>query len=141
MKRYSVGFAFSQDATKCVLMHKNRPANQAGKVNGIGGKVELIETPAQGMAREYMEETGVITDPFDWEEYATLEGSDWTVHCFRLFDDEAVEQAKTMTDEMVFIWNIDSSDRTFDFFENASWLFYMALDNDPDRSKVTVTWD
>jgi 8-oxo-dGTP diphosphatase len=122
------------------LIHKTHPSNQAGKVNGVGGKVEVFETPAQGMSREYLEETGVITDPFDWEEFAKLSGDDWAVHCFRIFDDEAVESAKTMTEEEIFVDTLDAA-TYLKFFENASWLFYMALDVDLDRNVVDVTWD
>jgi 8-oxo-dGTP pyrophosphatase MutT (NUDIX family) len=55
--RYVVGFLFSQDESKVLLVWKNRPAWQNGKLNGIGGKIEAGETPLQAMEREFKEET------------------------------------------------------------------------------------
>ena len=42
-----------------VLTHKNRPAWQAGKLNGVGGKIELLESPVAAMVREF--ELGLAT--------------------------------------------------------------------------------
>lgn len=58
---YVLGFMFNEDESKVLLVHKNRPTWQAGKLNGIGGKIEAGETPLQAMEREFMEETGFIS--------------------------------------------------------------------------------
>jgi hypothetical protein len=55
--RYVLGFVFSEDSSRVLLVWKNRPAWQAGKLNGIGGKIEAGETPLQAMQREFREET------------------------------------------------------------------------------------
>ena len=52
MSAYTLGFVFDSSQEKVLLVHKQRPAWQAGKVNGIGGKVELGETPHTGIVRE-----------------------------------------------------------------------------------------
>ena len=64
---YVLGFMFSRDLERVLLIRKNRPAFQAGKFNGIGGKIEgtvkPLETPLQAMVREFEEEAGQkITD-------------------------------------------------------------------------------
>ncbi len=41
MERYVVGFCFNGDMSKVVLIQKNRPAWQVGKLNGVGGMVKL----------------------------------------------------------------------------------------------------
>jgi hypothetical protein len=53
----SFGFAFSPDHSRVVLIAKNRPARQAGRLNGVGGHVKPGETPAAAMAREFREES------------------------------------------------------------------------------------
>ena len=54
-KGYVLGFMFSPDMERILLMRKNRPEFQAGKFNGIGGKIEGTETPLQAMIREFEE--------------------------------------------------------------------------------------
>ena len=38
--KYVTGFLFSPDKKSVVLINKNRPAFQVGKLNGVGGKIE-----------------------------------------------------------------------------------------------------
>ena len=59
VKRYVVGFLLNYDRTQVVLIRKNRPAWQAGHLNGVGGKIEMGETPIEAMTREFEEETGL----------------------------------------------------------------------------------
>lgn len=79
---YVLGFAFSKDGQSIALIRKDRPTWQAGKLNGIGGKVEPGEPIIKAMAREFKEETGRYTLPQDWRYFAkfTFEGGE--VHCF-----------------------------------------------------------
>ena len=52
------GLVFNSDQSKIALILKNRPKFLAGKMNGIGGKVEIGEGHAESMSREFEEETG-----------------------------------------------------------------------------------
>lgn len=72
-KHYVLGFAFNNAVDHVVLIHKNRPQWQAGKINGIGGKVEPGEIPIFSMQREFYEETGIETVFHDWKQFAMLE--------------------------------------------------------------------
>jgi 8-oxo-dGTP diphosphatase len=104
---FVVGFAFDQPKAHVVLIEKNRPTWQAGRLNGIGGKINLGEVPSSAMHREFYEEAGVRCN--DWHHFATIEGVDWqldhTGHTLaRIFVFETslqwvYEKAKTMTDE------------------------------------------
>ena len=42
---YVLGFAFSKSGQMVLLIWKNKPEWQRGKMNGIGGKIELGEHP------------------------------------------------------------------------------------------------
>ena len=76
MKSYVLGFAFSPDHSKVVLIAKNRPAWQAGRRGGVGGHVEPGETPAAAMVREFREEAH-CEDALDWEPFGRLSGDQW----------------------------------------------------------------
>lgn len=50
---------FDEPLQNVLLIRKNRPQWQAGKMNGVGGKVEPGETPQGAAPRELFEETGL----------------------------------------------------------------------------------
>lgn len=104
MKReWVVGFLFDDEADLVVLIRKNRPEWQAGKLNGVGGKIEGDgvdrETVHEAMEREFEEEAGV--GGLEWHHFASLDWEEGTVHFLRTFSTTAVEHARTMTDERI----------------------------------------
>lgn len=95
LQRYVAGFAFNETRSRVALIRKDHPAWQAGKLNGVGGKVEDDEPPIMAMIREFNEEAGVGTAPWRWNRIADLQGVDqdgspWGVAIFeaRLPPDE-----------------------------------------------------
>ena len=95
MQEYVCGFLFSPDRRRVLLIRKRRPAWQAGKLNGVGGKVEPGETVGEALRREFREEAGL--DVADWRRGVVLTGPDWRGHFFRAFGD--IDAARAMTDE------------------------------------------
>src|SRR5439155_26466068 len=91
IQHYVCGFLFSPDRGRVVLIRKRRPAWQAGKLNGVGGKLEAGETPIDAMRREFREEAAV--DVHDWQHVLTLTGTDWQGHFFRAFGDISLLRA------------------------------------------------
>jgi 8-oxo-dGTP pyrophosphatase MutT (NUDIX family) len=82
--RYVAGFMFDVANKQVALIRKTKPAWQAGKLNGIGGKIEDGESPEAAMVREFLEETGCNTDRDDWSHFASLsedpeKGERWSV--------------------------------------------------------------
>jgi 8-oxo-dGTP diphosphatase len=146
-KNYVVGFLFngaifqdgrySQGATSVALIKKNRgPADMAGKLNGIGGKIEPGETPLVAMKREFFEETNAYIQ--GWTKFCELSGNDWTVHFFRVFPEYFID-IKTTTDEVVGYYNVKDilEDRPYrKIMPNLSWLIPMALDEDITDAKI-----
>jgi 8-oxo-dGTP diphosphatase len=68
--RYMVlGFAIDERTKQVLLIRKNRPEWQAGKLNGIGGHLEACDrnSSRDAMVREFKEETGIATPDFIWE--------------------------------------------------------------------------
>lgn len=121
--RYVCGFFFDA-ANHVLLIRKARPAWQAGKLNGVGGKIEAGETPAEAMVREFHEECGLVTAESDWRHYATLDGGFGEVLFFSGRGDAS--GAQSMTDEQVVL--IDAMALPENVVWNARWLIPMALD-------------
>lgn len=71
MTNYCLGFAFYQN--KVLLIGKLRPEWQRGKLNGVGGKIEITDKAYKhAMIREFREETGRTTFESDWKFVGTL---------------------------------------------------------------------
>jgi 8-oxo-dGTP diphosphatase len=130
MTHYVVGFAFNEDGTSVVLIKKNKPAWQAGKFNGVGGKIEEGETPAEAMVREFKEETGVDTLEANWTHFSVLNGEDCSVNCFCTFDN-ASYNASSCTSEYVCVVRMDYI-KEFPTIPNLAWLIPMALQTKTD---------
>jgi len=125
MKEYVAGFLFSTDRSQVVLVCKNKPAWQAGKLNGVGGKIESSELARIAMRREFLEEAGADVPETDWHPFCKIfVGEDVIVHFFRAFKDKVVD---TMTDELVRWYNVHEL-RGYDKIPNLDWLIPLALD-------------
>lgn len=98
---YVCGFLFSPCHRDVVLIRKARgPMNMAGRLNGVGGKVEEAETPALAMIREFREETGL--NILCWE-LAVVQRLDNAIIYFCVASDSRAYQATTTTDEQVSV--------------------------------------
>jgi len=133
LKRGVVGLAFSIEMTSLLLIRKQRPASQAGKLNGVGGKLEPGEEPIDAMVREFQEETGLVTLPSDWELFAVLTSPKWEVTFFRgCFDDSFLAQAAgvQLTHEQVEYWDVNLLPEQ-DTLCNLRWLVPFCEDTSP----------
>lgn len=66
-----------------LLVRKEHPEWQAGKLNGVGGHIEAGETPVEAMDREWLEEVGVGEDGApDWRLFAQITFSNAILFCF-----------------------------------------------------------
>jgi 8-oxo-dGTP diphosphatase len=135
-KQYVVGFMFSANKGHVVLIRKNRPDWQKGKLNGVGGKIELGEFPIKAMIREFQEETGVDTNILDWRLFATMEGPESKIYLYTGTSEPYCKGAQTVTDEHIDYY--PSSD--FDIYNcvpNLKWLIPMAKYENPLFAEVT----
>jgi 8-oxo-dGTP diphosphatase len=139
-QHYVCGFLFSPDRARVLLIRKRRPAWQAGKLNGVGGKIETGETPQEAMRREFREEAGV--DVPEWQHVLTLSGADdagsgrsWAGHFFRAFGD--LSRASAMTDEALEIYETAALPR--DTIPNLRWMIPLTLDDEPIDGRYALT--
>lgn len=122
--KFVVGFAFDQDK-RVAMIKKNRPPWQEGLYNGVGGKIELNETPLQAMIREFDEETGVLVD--NWQLYATLRYPKAELYFFKAeVPVEYLDGIESKTDEIVRVFPA-SSVKPYQMIKNLNWLLPLAL--------------
>ncbi len=143
---YVVGFLFDNDLERVVLIRKNKPEWQAGKFNGVGGKVEPGDTCPEGsyfpaMEREFFEETGVDTAPGSgvlWSCFGVLRGGDFNVHVYAAkAPSRIIEAVKSTTDEEVVICHADLRDDQFELIDtvpNLQWLVPMCRNGLKDKN-------
>lgn len=127
-KHYCVGFLFSQQLDRVLLIEKRKPAWQAGRLNGIGGKVEPGEEPLIAMAREFAEETGCAYMPEIWQHYCRLgyPDGDVVVEFFRAFHTAVLLDARSIEAEQLqraVPWLLPVH-----VIPNLRWLIPLALD-------------
>lgn len=137
-----LGYLFSADRLRVLLVLKNRPAFLAGLYNGIGGKVERSETYPLAMEREFEEETGIQVGYHRWKNYLTMSvRSDtfqgvYTVECYKTFADNEYEFNSFQQKE-------DESKRVFEvnklpvnIVPNLKWMIPLALNDNIRKSSV-----
>jgi 8-oxo-dGTP diphosphatase len=132
---YVAGFLFSPYKNKVALILKNKPKWQAGKYNAIGGKIEKGETPLQAMQREFEEEAG--TKIKDWAQYAVLQGEGFKVYFFWAADPK-IKLVKSMTDEVVEVFDTGEDKLPANLMTNVRWLIEMALSMPAERASSFV---
>ena len=124
------GFLFRNNGQEVALVSKMRPAWQAGKLNGIGGKIEGAETALEAMRREFEEEAGVLVQ--DWKKYALMKVQGGEVVFFVAHGDFTL---RTATDEIVDWYPVPNL-KELPVIKNLTWLIPLALD---EGCKSTVT--
>lgn len=125
MTNYVCGFYFDHKCRQVVLIWKNKPDWQKGKLNGVGGKIEAGETPQVAMRREFKEETGI--DHEDWKGLIALSTKEWRVYFFYAIGEAtSFEYAETQESEEVAKIKIDELDN-YAHISNVRWLIPMAL--------------
>jgi len=120
MKYYVVGFRFDEARQQVVLIEKNRPEWQRGKLNGVGGKVEEEETNSEAMVREFEEETSLKTYVDEWEEMGEINGDFGELKVFRSIG--SLEGIKTNTDEIINIIPVNQIHKATNIIGNLKYI-------------------
>jgi len=135
MTEYVLGFAFCKDYAgfnRVLLIRKKKPVWQAGKLNGVGGKIELTDlTVYDAMSREFKEETGLDSESTAWKRFAIMEFPEARVHCFTtVFIWKEFKRARSTTEELLEDYQFDErfleKMQHRDALPNLSWLVPMA---------------
>ncbi len=132
-KRYVVGFAI-EDA-QVLLIRKARPAWQAGKLNGVGGKIERAERSIDAMVREFREETQIATAPDCWELRAQVAWNDAHVD-FYVGYLPLLSRAESNNDEPLAIVGLRTPPP--DVLPNLRWLIPLCLDGTTGVAAIRI---
>lgn len=123
---YVNGFLFSPDYKRIVLIRKNRPTFQIGKLNGIGGRIEQDEAPIDAMKREFIEEAGL--DVENWHKFSIMEGNDWIVHMYVAISEDYTKTYSNTDEEIEIHYVFDLAN--LDVIPNLKWLIPLSIDTD-----------
>jgi 8-oxo-dGTP pyrophosphatase MutT (NUDIX family) len=130
---YVLGFAFTPSKGGVLLIRKNRPAWQAGKFNGVGGKIESTDpTVEDAMCREFYEETGIPTQESQWSLFAqhvkdTPDG--YHLHVLSTVLTEAQCQQSAMTTDEEPVWHTVTFHHDPDLVSGTRMYIEMALNH------------
>lgn len=129
MKEYSLGFIFNHDRSKILLIKKNRPIEQAGLYNGIGGKREPTDFSIEHcFIREVKEEADIdltIQPLFNVGSYG--DNQYYKIGIFSTcIKDNLFYSFKSLTDEKIEVHNISNLDN-LSFSEGAKDLIEKCL--------------
>lgn len=130
--RYVCGFYFTGDGRKVALIRKAHPEWQAGRLNGVGGRIENGETPVQAMKREFEEEAGITTFAQDWHMKLIHTGPGHVVYFFRHDRDPRHEGRLIFShsqDEPVDVYHV-SDLHALPVIPNLRWIVPLCLDDD-----------
>jgi 8-oxo-dGTP diphosphatase len=138
---YVLGFAFCRDLV--LLIRKNKPEWQAGRINGLGGAIEAGETEQEAMSREFCEEAGVLIRAAHWRKFLTMEFSDCVVHCFVtwLSETEYYNVRSATSEEVRWVNQHHSILRTPACLSNLRWLIPMATNFEYFENPGRIIYD
>ena len=128
---YVIGFLFNESMTQVMLINKNRPDWQAGKINALGGKIENNETSREAVAREIYEESTVWTTPQEWTWLGTMSGWDWAVVVYYILRKNL--GFFNATDEAIEIFDTDNLPDNL--IHNLRWLIPMCVDRERNQHR------
>lgn len=116
-----------KDNEVLMLFRKKNP--NRGKWNGVGGKIELAESPEEGCRREVLEETGLLVRSMLFKGMIALNGAE-CIHVF-ISDDFAGELIQS--DEGTLEWKrLDWILESADVVENIPLFIEEVLDHDSE---------
>ena len=122
---YVLGFVFDKTKKNVLLINKNKPEWQKGKMNGLGGKIESFDSsPEHAMIREMKEESGL--DIPSWDPVCLFQGTQgtWKVYVFTAITD--ITKFKNTTSEKCEIVSVNKlPDNVID---NLRWVIPMCFD-------------
>lgn len=117
--QYVLAFLFSEDKRELLLIRKNKPQWQRGRLNGIGGKIEPGEKPEDAILREIAEETGLVLSPSDITFKGIMLAPDYDLFLYASYGD--IQAARSITDEKLIPIKVKDLD-SYDTIDNLKWL-------------------
>jgi 8-oxo-dGTP pyrophosphatase MutT (NUDIX family) len=125
-QKYTVGFVFDSSREHVLLVHKQKPDWQIGKLNGVGGKYEPGETPEACVRREAREETTLDIPESEWVYVGTIVQDIGNVGILAAaYSGERTDAKKGDYEEVEWFGVRDIPDNAL---SNVHWLVPLSLD-------------
>jgi 8-oxo-dGTP diphosphatase len=126
MKRYTLGYIFTADLKKVLLVHKLAPEWQLGKLNAVGGKIEEGEESIDCIVREVEEETTLKTNKKAWRYLGEMHGEPWRMEIFTYVYQKSLYDAKKAGKEEIQWFDINNLPENI--IPNLRWQIPLALE-------------
>lgn len=123
--KFVIGLLFSPDRQRVLLIEKNRPAWQKGRLNGVGGGVEPGELFRDAIHREIVEEAGLVLPKEEMSMCVRLNHAGNDVRFYRVFAN--IDLARAQTDERLHICPVN--ELPANILHNLRWIIPLMLDN------------
>lgn len=109
MKKYTIGALFTPDFEEVLLIEKQRPDWQKGRLNFPGGHIEDGEVGCECVSREFKEEANVLIKPMDWFYIGMIENEgEYFVEFFAaVYNENEHGDVKSLTSEELHWVNCD----------------------------------
>lgn len=128
MKTHTLGFIFNPTFSKVLLVEKQRPDWQKGRLNGVGGKIEQGEKSLNCIVREVREESNLEIQKENWAYVGEIKSSVFLmdVDVYAAIYGGNLNDAITTTNEIVG-WH-DIKNLPEKILPNINWLVPLAID-------------
>ncbi len=110
----AVGFAFNANMSRVVMIQKNHPEEQAGKLNGVGGGVDDNHKDSlDAMVAEFHQEGGLLSTRIDWKyvgSFLNKKNKKVDVYCTRsdyFMNAQTTAQSDPSKTEEIVICNVE----------------------------------
>lgn len=138
---YTVALVFSPDKSQIALIRKQKPRWQFGKLNGIGGKINDMESPLDAAQRELFEEANIVSRNLKKFAIGTVSTPNNnygdTIFFFTGTSDlSMVHSNETEQIEIISVYNAIHSP---DLISNLRWLILLALDESTEITKFEIS--
>ena len=138
MTEYTLGFCFSKDLRQVLLINRHKHQFHSNKANGLGGKIIIGESPAEGILREVKEESGITTKETDWKFIGIINGATWKVWVFSAKVDPP--ESFPEIHEGTVAWH-DCQTLPDNIVPNLAWMIPFAIDKWHDQTiQSFVVW-
>lgn len=105
IKKYTLGFIFSNDLERLILVKKSHPEFQKDRLNGIGGKIENGESQFETIRRESIEECGYHSETWKYFGIIKIKKKADVYLFYDVCDKPLHEVVETKTDEEIGIYS------------------------------------
>lgn len=125
MIEYTLAFIFSNDLSNVLLIKRGKHEFHTGKLNGLGGKIYIGESPKACITRESKEEGNVAVPEDAWKFAGVMTSPEWKVWVFTTTIEK--QDMKKETQEGIVDW-YPTENVPKDIVSNLQWLIPFSQD-------------